>query len=215
MSVRILLLLIFVNFTFLSCKKDKENIIIKGKITNYTNNAGENNVKVVLYAKKIESGVYNANYTVLGRCTSSSTGEYSIEIENQNVDDYKITFEKDGFFNEETKFKQTSISSNQYVKNLTIYPSAWLKIHIKNAAPTGDSDFFSYNITEGYKDYTDACLKKSQYTGTSVNTYESGKIIGNMNIKIEYTVVKNNNSYSGVKTVYCTMNDTAFVEFSY
>jgi len=132
----------------------------------------------------------------------------------ENVERYKLTFEKDGYFTEEKEFTQTAFSSDNYTFNLVMTPASYIKINIRNTVPYSNDDYFKYRITEGYKDVAGACKQTGSYTGTSVNTKEEGYIIGGKVNKIEYWIVKNNETTHSIKTIYCPVNDTAIVNFN-
>ena len=210
-----LFLIIIISISLFSCKKEEESVVVKGNIINSTTQQGESQVNIYLYGKKINGSAYNANYTLLSKTTSSSTGDYSINIERENIERYKIKLEKTGFFYEEKEFTQSNFNDNTYIYNKTISPASYIIINIRNAAPYDNSDYFKYNIIKGYKDAFEACPKLAFYEGTSVNTKKEGKIIGNQENEIEYRIIKNNEVTTGIKKIFCPINDTVTVEFNY
>ena len=186
MKLLILYALIFI--TIFSCKRKEEHIFVIGQTYDNEQNVPIQNVKVVLYGRKIESGSWSSTYTKLGSDVSDAQGSYSIDIENIKASDFKIELTKDNYYSHAVEYKTDDISKGNNVFNFGLHSIAFVKLYIKNSNPATNQDLF---------------------------TYKKCKTYGAFNLIIKYTVRKNNEIKEYVDSVLTTPFDTITHNINY
>ena len=145
--MKLLVLFSFIFILFFSCKRKEEHIIVIGQTFDNEQNVPLQNAKITLYGKKIESGSWTSSYSTLGTDFSDAQGNYSIEIENIKVSDFKIEITKDNYFTDIAEYKSDDISKGDNVLNFRLHSIAYVKLYIKNSNPATTQDLFKYKIT--------------------------------------------------------------------
>ena len=214
MKLLILYALIFI--TIFSCKRKEEHIFVIGQTYDNEQNVPIQNVKVVLYGRKIESGSWSSTYTKLGSDVSDAQGSYSIDIENIKASDFKIELTKDNYYSHAVEYKTDDISKGNNVFNFGLHSIAFVKLYIKNSNPATNQDLFTYKITNFENNCFDCCTDSSYtYVGQNVDEYKKCKTYGAFNLIIKYTVRKNNEIKEYVDSVLTTPFDTITHNINY
>jgi hypothetical protein len=95
------LIIIFTILLLASCSKKERTINITGKVYDPALQKAVAGAKVVLKAAKVESGVYNPSYVEIASAATGNSGEYSFEVNVENVSGFSIVVNKDNNFGEE------------------------------------------------------------------------------------------------------------------
>ena len=93
--------LVFILITIItlsSCAKKERSIKVSGNIYDPALNQVVAGATVKLKAAKIESGVYNSNYTEVEKVTTDASGDFAMEVLVQKVSGYRFVVEKDDYF---------------------------------------------------------------------------------------------------------------------
>lgn len=170
---------------------------------------------IVLYGKKVQSGTYNANFQRLSSTTSDGGGNFIIEIEKENISEYKLEVSKYNYFEVEVLFFSSNFVDNIYSENLSLYPSANITITVKNSSPVNANDFFRYTIKSGYYSTIGSCSERSEFEGMDIDEEYDCTVIGSQDVVFEWIKVKNNITTTGSKTVFCNIDTDNFIEFYY
>ena len=207
--MKLLVLFSFIFILFFSCKRKEEHIIVIGQTFDNEQNVPLQNAKITLYGKKIESGSWTSSYSTLGTDFSDAQGNYSIEIENIKVSDFKIEITKDNYFTDIAEYKSDDISKGDNVLNFRLHSIAYVKLYIKNSNPATTQDLFKYKITN-FENNCFECCTDSNYTfvGQNVNESKKCKTYGAFNLIINYSVRKNNKINEFVDSILTTPFDT-------
>ncbi|OFX44549.1 MAG: hypothetical protein A2046_12000 [Bacteroidetes bacterium GWA2_30_7] len=176
-----------------SCKRKEEHIVVFGQIYDNEQNIPLQNVKVVLSGKKIESGTWSNAYSNLGSTISDAQGNYSIDIENIKVSDFKIELSKDNYFQHFAEYKTDEISKGDNVFNFRLHSKAFIKLFIKNTSAFNNQDLFTYKIANFQNNCFECCTDSSfTYTGQNIDIIKKCSTYGAYNLIINYSVKKNN-----------------------
>lgn len=199
----LLIILIF------SCKRKEEHIAVIGQVYDNEQNKPIQNVKVILFGKKIESGTWSTTYSTLASTVSDLQGNYSIDIENIKVSDFKIELNKENYYSQSAEYKTDDISKGENVLNFRLHSVAFLKLFIKNTTPATNQDFFNYKISNFNENCFECCNDSNfSFTGKNIDVLKMCKTYGAFNLIVNFTVKKNNiiNEYSD--TIFTTAFDT-------
>ena len=187
-------------------------LTIKGSINSSDGNVTD--VAISILGKKVESGTYNANFQTLKTGKTDASGNYSIEIEKENITEYKIAISKYKYFTIEEVFYSGSFTDDVFSKNYTINPAAVITIIVKNTAPIDNTDFFRYKITSGYINAIGSCSEVSEFEGTDVDEEYTCNVIGSQEVVFEWLNSKNGTT-TGTKSVFCDVDSENLIEFYY
>jgi len=188
-------------------------LIIKGKITSVSGSGS--NAPITIYGKKVSSSSYNANFQTLINSKSDNNGNFNIEIEKENISEYKMIISKSKYFKTEELFYSSSFSNNIFSKNIPIYPSANINIKVKNISPVNNDDYFRYKIASGYVNNIGCCSETKTFEGVDIDEEYNCKIVGLQNVVFEWLKVKNNQTTTGTETIYCSIDSDNFIELNY
>lgn len=192
-----------------SCKRKEEHIIVIGQTYDNEQNIPLQNVKVVLYGKKIESGSWSTTYTKLGSDVTDAQGNYAIDIENIKASDFKIELDKDNYYPYSVEYKTDDISKGNNVFNFGLHSIAFIKLFINNLNPATSQDLFTYRISNFKNNCIECCTDSTfTYVGQNINEHKKCKTYGALNLIINYTVRKNNEIKEYIDSVLTTPFDT-------
>jgi len=188
-------------------------IVIKGTINSSDGNASD--VSVSVFGKKVKSGTYNASFQTLKTGKTDANGNFSLEIEKENISEYKISISKYKYFTIEEIFYSSNFNNNVFSKNYTINPSATITIIVKNTSPIDNNDYFKYKITSGYINAVGSCSEISEFSGTNIDKEYTCNVIGSQDVVFEWTKAKNGTTTTGTKSIFCDVNSDNLIEFYY
>ena len=192
--------LVFVLITIIalsSCAKKERSIKVSGNIYDPALNQAVAGATVKLKAAKIESGVYNSNYTEIEKVTTDASGNFTMDITVQKVSGYRFVVEKDDYFELEEDVNTDDFEkNNNYTANFQIYPKASIRLTVKNTSPQGMDDEIKYRYTN-IEGSCKTCCNNNTITGTGP-TYSADNecdVRGEKWIYINWVVTKNGNQH--------------------
>lgn len=190
---KILFLLIII--CIFSCKKKAdEKMTVSGQVKDPFQKINIENVSVNLYTKKIESGTWNASYTLLQSGNTDENGHFSFSFDAIRASNYKINLSKAKYFDSEIEINPENVETGKdFNQDYVFYSEAYLKINIKNYYPYNDQDQISFKISKGFLNAEGCCRDTlSTYTGANVNQFKKCKVYGSQMITFEWIVTKHN-----------------------
>lgn len=217
-SYSINLFLLVLIFGFLSsCHKNEEFVSIAGTVLSLNENSTVANVKVELYTRKIESGIYSANYDLFEIIESDEDGKFEFLLPNKTWSSVKIFFSKDGYFNFEHEIEGDILrSSAGFNEDFNLDPKAWLKFKIQNIDTALDSDIFDYRILNGTRNCELCCTSTRQvFEGVGVDVETICKVIGHQEILIHWNTTSDGVTTGKQEIYFVPAFDTTLIEFHY
>jgi hypothetical protein len=192
-----------------SCKKTAGTFEIQGKIINELNALGLEDCKVYLYSYPV-----GTNEELLTDSTiSNQDGSYSFQFERAQIEKYKITFTKEGYFaGEKTVFFSELTLEEINILNFETNGKSWAGIRILNQNPQA-GDHFRYIKQEGKTDCEACCPEEEQNFFGALDT--TIYCINNANepYSILYWVI--GTPILDIASVNTTMADTTLIEITY
>lgn len=217
-SCYISLVLILVLFGILgSCHKNQEFIKIGGTVVSLNENSMVAGVKVELYTRKIESGIYSANYNLFEIIESDENGKFEFLLPNITWASVKVFFSKEGYYNLEHEIQGDVLrSSGGFNEDFNLDPKAWLKFKIQNIDTSSENDMLDYRILNGTRS-CDACCTSSRklFEGENVNVETICRIIGHQNILIQWNTTVNGVIVGKQEMYFVPAFDTTLIEYYY
>lgn len=190
--MRNIFIIILFLFTVASCAKKERSINVSGQLFDPALNTVIKGAEIKLKAAKVESGVYNSNYTEIASATTDASGNYSMEVLVEKVSGYRFIVSKDNYFEIEKDVNTDDFESeDNYKADFEIYPKASIHLTIKNTSPQGMDDEIKFrfsNIETSCK----TCCNNNSNTGTGPTySYESEcDVRGEKWIYINWVVTK-------------------------
>jgi hypothetical protein len=206
MNKFILLVLIIAITVFTQCKKDTKIYHISGTITGVNSSDKINGVKVSLDAKKLSDGVYNPTFVNLKESYTDNNGKYSMEINEEQVSEYRFRIYKEKYFEEEEIVSVENLQASEtFTKNFSMMKEAWIELKVKNTSPQGTDDKIVYRFTNIKVSGIDCCGNQAiTGIGAEYNATTTCKVQSDEWIQLEWVVYKN-----GGQIVH---NDSLFTE---
>lgn len=210
--------ILFLAFLLWNCNKNKDNeITISGTLTDPNQQINLQNVNVRLEGQKIESGSYNANFSLLNETSTSTNGTFSFTESMEYIAKYKLIFEKDNYFISEIEINPDNINAgDDYNKTYNMYAVSYFTIRIKNDGPYNSNDRIEYYISTPIPDFDNCCTNnRIKLMGTSVDTTITCTLPGGQDITLEWDINKNNVLHHHQNQVFITPFDTTKYDLFY
>lgn len=135
------LFVLILSVLLISCKKDTIQYTIKGTIYSNIDASELSDVNVKVFQKPFNNSVTSNSYELVGSTTTDNSGTYSVTFDRERATDFKITLERDGFFDEEILLTSEYINSGaDNILNWSLDGESWIKMNIQNAPPSNQSD---------------------------------------------------------------------------
>ena len=192
-----------------SCQKSAGTFEIRGTIINELNASGLEGCKLYLYSYPVGTN----EELLTDSTTSNQDGTYSFQFERAQIEKYKITFTKDGYFEgEKTVFFSELTLEDVNILNFETNAKSWAGIRILNQNPEA-GDHFRYIKQEGKTDCQACCPSEEQNFFGALDT--TIYCINNANepYSILYWVI--GTPILDIATVNTTMADTTLIEITY
>ncbi len=217
MQVKTLLIILSTLLILTGCTKNKNDIIITGKVFSPNEQSYISGVKISLEGQLFENNTWNSNYSTIASTYSDASGSYTIEHESVRTNGMRLKAEKQNYITKLIDINYEEIvPGEEFPVNINIYPSAFLLITIKNVLPANESDELTVNLTLGTDDCP-TCLHSGNTTfeGADVNDTIFGMVYGEKDYTVKWTVNNNGNIELHSQNVHCGKSDTATVNISY
>ena len=204
-----LIYILFVLCISTSCKKSAGTFEIQGTIINQLNASGLEGCKLYLYSYPVGTN----EELLTDSTTSNQDGTYSFQFERAQIEKYKITFTKEGYFEgEKTIFFSELTLEDVNILNFETNGKSWAGIRILNQSPEA-GDHFRYIKQEGKTDCQACCPSDEQNFFGALDT--TIYCINNANepYSILYWII--GTPILDIATVNTTMADTTLIEITY
>jgi hypothetical protein len=178
-----------------ACKEEDINII-EGRIINYPEYEGLENVNVLCEVKVIQQASYTNSRELIGEVKTDSDGKFRFEFESLRAQDYFLSLSKDGYRDKNITFEPTDYA-DQYNLQETLVKSASLEIHIKNMIfPNSNEDEIKIRVSDFPVECTDCALPEFKtLKGAYIDTSLIYQVAGDDEVLIEYTINKDGSEY--------------------
>ncbi len=211
------LLLLTTVLLFNNCKKDTKVYKISGNISNKQTGDNINGVKVSLDGKILEGGVYNPSFTNITNAYTNDNGNYTMEIVEQQVSDYRFRISKDGYFDYDESVNVDDLqSSSTFIKNFNMIAESWIELKVKNTTPHDVDDKIIYRYTNIDVSGNECCNNQSiTGIGAEYNETHTCKVQSNDWIFLEWTVIKNGGQHVYKDSIYTEPGSTTIYALNY
>lgn len=195
-----------------SCNKpgnlsDYKNGIIHGRVTDKTNGSPVANALVYLQGYEGGGSILSSGPTFTVATTNSDAdGDFSFDFDYNDENGYFCSAIADQYFDYNEEFViNSNITGSGINTEVTLYPKAWLNVHVKAINGYQFSDFIS--IQNVYDD---------PFYGDSIDEYVDLTVNGNMNYHLVWFIYSGGlNDGSESAEIYCPAFDTSYYELLY
>jgi hypothetical protein len=198
------------------CGKD-DFYQVTGQLTDPNLGVPVSGAMVSVWTQKIESGIFAANYKLVGELVTGQDGEFAIELDNATYTGVRLVFSKNGYFGWETELNTAElVKDDPYYKVFQMLPKGWIRIHIINTEPFDDDDFFEYRLLNAYTGCEECCPSgPRQFTGMAIDQVAECISAGHQDLLIQWSKRKNNEQDVKSMTFFVTAFDTTRIELIY
>ena len=198
--------IILLIISLVSCTKNERIIKVSGQIFDPALNSVVSGATIKLKAAKVESGVYNSNYTEIATATTDVSGNYTMDVKVEKVSGYRFIVSHEKYFEIEEDVNTADFEKkNEFAANYELFPKSTIHLTVQNTSPQGMDDEIKYRYTNteiGCK----TCCNNNTITGTGPS-YSSDKecdVKGEKWIYINWVVSK-----AGTQHIY---SDSIYME---
>jgi hypothetical protein len=194
-------------------KRSSEHFVVVGQITDSEQGFSLGNVKIDIY--QVTSSGGSSGTTLLETVYSENDGTYSVTFDRNLVEEYIITYTKDGYFTETvTRNFDDMKTSEDNVINLAHRPIGWITFVIKNIPATDPSDQMKIYKESGAEFCPDCCPGGFYYfDGAQVDTtWTCANVAGTM---FEFRLFDLNGPVNGHDSILTIQGDTVFYPINY
>ena len=208
MKKKLIFLVLMIALIF-SCQKNAGIFEISGSITDLSSSSGLENCKLYLYSYPVGTG----EELLTDSTFSDNDGSYTFSFERAQMEKYKITFDKEGYFEgEETiYFSALSLDAVNTI-NLETSGKSWVGIRLKNNSPQLE-DHFRYIKQDGKTNCAECCPADEQNFYGNIDTTIYCANNANDNYSIMYWVI--GTSIVDIATANTSFLDTSLIEITY
>jgi len=214
MKIQHLFLLILL---LVSCKKKDTEVSISGRVYDPDLKEYVASATVVLSGNGLQAGVYVPGFARIATTTTDASGNFSFPLTRDKVDKYRLQINKDMYFENTIEFSATVFdNSTKYEKEVSLRPSGFVQIHLKNAYPSDDDDFVVFYFTNCAEDCIDCCVKtpRNGY-GPAFDTTFTCRFYGNRKINFLRSVTKDLHTNVFADSLFCKAFETQYYEVLY
>jgi hypothetical protein len=200
-----------------SCRKNKDQIAVQGRVTDPNTNINVEGASVVLSANIVQNGVYSTGYDEIARTNTDAGGNFSFAFKEERYAGYRIYISKAGYYSYTADISANDLVAGEtYTPVYEIYPIGYIKLKVVNAAPYDTADVISYSFTSGYLNCFECCDHSMHIAkGIDVNDSLKCKTNGNHDVVIAWNVKKNNVTVLHTGSIYCKAFDTVSYQINY
>lgn len=209
----ILLLLLVTIFIPISCKKGPIQYTFKGTITESVSNSALSDVKVSVYQKVFNNAVSNTNFDKIADLNTNSSGQYEVIFDREKVVEFKLTANKDGYFEQQEIISSSDVSTeNENEFNYTLEPISWVTFDIYNQNPES-WDKLTLILQNFRKDCEGCATEEYYYFDGNVDTEVTFKTTGGQYAKFIY--IDDFSGQSKWDSVFATPFETVIYDLKY
>jgi len=161
---------------------------VKGQLMDYLQNKPVEEALVELFTRKIESGIYSANYTLFDAVQTDANGQFSFEIPDLAYTSVKLAFSKKDYFGWSYELEGDVLRSSQGMDEVfKLDPKAWITVRVINERPVSIGDYFEYRLLNGYGSCEDCCQGEIEsFTGRDIDQVRTCMVVGHQDILIQW-----------------------------
>jgi hypothetical protein len=204
-------------FVLTSCKKNKDEIEISGRVFDSSNNQYLADAKVKLGGNGVQSGVYTPGFTDIASVQTDANGNFSFTVKKDKSDSFRLTVSKDQYFPQVFEFSSAVFSqSSTFTKDIEMPATGTLQVRIRNAYPDDYDDKIVFYFSNSDLVCLECCTNTHRTgNGPTFDTTITCKFYGNSNIVLLRSVTKNQQTNVYFDSLYCPSFSTAEYEILY
>ncbi|MEY3399317.1 MAG: hypothetical protein RL220_1911 [Bacteroidota bacterium] len=180
----ILLTIIFV-FALGSCRKEESlNFTIQGKILNARSGEPLSGAHVEVRQQVVENGVFSAIYSEAAETLTAPDGGYNLTWARENIAGLRLLIDKEQYISRQLDLSVSAVESGDvYTLHSSLYPEAFVTVHISNTASANPSDQFSFRYDDAQFDCTCCNEDWKIFTGSDTDTTFTCRLYGDTWLK--------------------------------
>ncbi|MCB0761518.1 MAG: carboxypeptidase regulatory-like domain-containing protein [Flavobacteriales bacterium] len=198
-----------------TCNKSEIYFELQGKVLDETGQA-LTGIQLELSQQKIESGALNGSDQFIASTTSDGSGSYSFRFLRENALSYKLVASSDVHFDREIAIAFDKFTPDHpHCKDVVLYSSATLNVHIANSNPIDENDYISYRNLNAV--FNCPCCDNSSHEleGMDIDTLLTCNLYGNYWLRYEYQVEKTGAFIFAMDSLYIQPGQTNVLEINY
>lgn len=199
-----------------SCRKAEPlQLIVRGQVTDFRNNAPVQGVNVRIDEQALQGGALSGAFSMAGQTTTGPDGTYELAFERKNALNYRLRFRKEGYFDEFTELNPDLLRPNSpHDLDAVVKPEAVLLMKFKNVNAESDNELMRFRKLNALFDC--ACCNNDfiDIIGNNLDTTMMCKLYGDHMLSYTYVVYREE-QVDVVDSVYCPAFHTTELVINY
>lgn len=214
-SIRTELIFFAVLAMLLSCEGRKEGIPVSGQVRSLHEGILLPDVLVELHTRKIESGIYTANYQFFDSVRTDPDGRFSFLLPSESWASVMLYFSKGGYYPLEfEKEGQVLVSEEGLHEIFGLDAVSWIRFHVQNAQPVNAQDRLEIRLMNGVRDCEACCSDaKLVFQGMDYDEEWFCQVAGHQNLLLQWSQNRGASRTGGTRNVFVAAGDTVDIHF--
>jgi hypothetical protein len=205
-----------ISFLLFSCKKDEANYALEGVVTHARTGEPLPVTYVSVQKQSVSNGTFGASYSTAATDVTNGSGHYQMSWSRENFASLKFTADRENYIRREIDLNIDNFTDGRTVTlNASLYPEAFVSVHIQNTGPASTSDILNFTFTNAQFDC--ACCNNGWkvFEGATVDTTFQCRLYGDMWLKYQKVIITQSGDTLVSDSVYCPAFETTPIGITY
>ncbi|MBL7943876.1 MAG: carboxypeptidase regulatory-like domain-containing protein [Flavobacteriales bacterium] len=215
--MRYFLLLLIAAVFIPGCGKDKNfDYSLTGVVKNARSLQPISGVDIAVSQQLLSGGTFNQNFNFLASTTTDGSGNYTLEFPRENAVAYRFDASADEYIPRSFEFDQDDFEIDEpKAFNFSLYPEAFVEVHLSNQLPSTVSDVFSFRFDDA--DFDCQCCNEEWKVieGSDADTTFSCRLYGDTWLHYVTHLVAPETDTLIVDSLWCPAFQTSFIDIDY
>jgi len=201
----------------LSCKKEKLDPSLSGKIKSSTTGLAISGATVQLYKREVMPGVVSNINTLIGTKTTDALGNFSFDVERGTIQQFQI--DASHSLHQEGSFvinPDDVLNQNDFYQEFAIEPRLWIKTQVTNIGAMSPTDQLRFRFVNAAFGCECCASDEHIFTGANVDTMLVCELPSSFDLQYIYEAYQDGYQISSESAFVSSVPaDTALVEINY
>jgi hypothetical protein len=210
--MRTLIFLIGFSVFLSSCKREDDHYYLRGAAYHGDDQIPMADVQLTMYKQVLQNGIFGGSFSPATSGYSASNGIYNLAWKRENFAALKLVAEREQYVTREFVLDVNDFTAGDaLLKNIDMYPEAFVSVRILNSGLTASTDQCSFTFVNAIFDC--ACCSNGWkiFHGAAVDSTFSCRLYGNRWLKYQRSLNTAEADTMLVDSIWCPAFETTQV----